>query len=55
MPSKIHLLRMGVTPIFKTPYGGILLFKGRHGQGLLTVKLCCVDESTDQDNVTFCA
>gem|GEM_PF-2998089 len=28
MPSKIHLLRMGVTPMFKTPYGVFCILKG---------------------------
>ena len=31
---------------FQNSLWRILLFKGRHGQGLLTAKLCCVDEST---------
>jgi|GEM_PF-3077505 hypothetical protein len=39
---------------FQNSLWRILLFKGRHGQGLLTAKLCCVDENTDKECNILC-
>lgn len=53
-PAKSIFWGWGYTH-FQNSLWRILLFKGRHGQGLLTAKLCCVDENTDKGEVMFCA